>query len=145
LADLANIIGRVRSYLRDFPQKNIILSYAQESSDADIVDAIQRTIDMFNMTPPYTSVFTVETFPNDSLLVIGAVIEVLKSAQIGYARNRLPFSDAGISVNFDEQTALYNQLIQTLEPGYEAMKSNFKAALNLESAYGILSRWDYNG
>jgi hypothetical protein len=145
LPDLGNIISRTRAYLRDYPQNNIILSYTQESSDSDIADALQRAVDTFNMTPPYNVNYTVATFPNDSLLVMGTVIEVLKSAEIKYARNRLPFSDAGVSIEFDDQTSLYNSIIQSLEGEYIRIRNDYKMSTNLESAYGVLSRWEYYG
>ena len=144
MPDLGTIISRARLYLRDYPANNIILSFTQESSDADIADAVQRTIDNWNMSPPYLGNIDITSFPNDTLLVMGTVIEVLKSSQIKYARNRLPFSDAGVSVAFDDQTSLYNAIIQTLEPDYINVRNAFKYSQNLEAAYGILSRWTYN-
>lgn len=143
MANLVDIINRVRAYLRDYPENNVLLSNTQESSDADIADAVRRVIDIYNITPPYLPPVDINTFPNDSLLVMGTVIEILKSAQVKYARNKLTFNDAGISVSFDDQFNYYGMLIQEMEPDFMRAVDAFKTSQNLESCYGILARWNY--
>jgi hypothetical protein len=122
----------VRRFLRDFPERNRLIS-GSESDNTDLDLAILLTLDDFNFaTIPVIG----PTRPPLSLLVLGSALWVLKSAGIAQSRNFLNFSSGGISAVFSDKTAAYQSWVGVLERKYEAQKSEVKAFMNLAGAYG---------
>src|SRR5258708_22776774 len=92
--EVNNFIQQVRTFLRDYPETNRLIS-GVESSNRQIVWAMSDALDDFNTTPPFTY-FGVTDFPSKSLLIRGTVISLLESIGLLQTRNHLSFSDGGL-------------------------------------------------
>lgn len=147
----------VRLFMRDFSELNI-LTRGEESSDRMIAWASLDFCSDYNGTPPF-SMFGVEDFYSvglQSFAVRGTTISLLQSLMILYTRNRLPFSDGGISGVLNDQADMIMRMLSLLQSSYEQNKRMIKTAMNLQqllevnstglfSDYSVLSQFAYLG
>jgi hypothetical protein len=122
--------------MRDFAELNLLIR-GEESSDRMITWATMDFLSDFNGTPPFTT-FSLDdmlVYNLHSLAIRGTVISLLQSLMIFYARNHLPFSDGGLSVNINDKAPIIQSMLQLLQSAYEQNKRMVKTAINVE---GIL-------
>lgn len=134
----ADFLFKTREFIRDKPDLNALLD-SVETSDFLIEMARDLTIDDFNNTPPLIGSFQFSTFPSDHLLLMGTIIEILKSAGLLQSRNQLDYVEGGLSVQTSNKTPLYQSWISMLMQEYEQKKAMLKKSTNAESAYGGVS------
>lgn len=127
-------IEAVRYFMRDFAKLNLLIR-GQESSDRMIVWATQDFLSDFNGTPPFTGYSLAELASRNlqHLAVRGTVITLLQSVMILQIRNRIPYSDGGISVDVNDKAALIQSTLHLLQSAYEQNKRQVKTALNIEN------------
>lgn len=131
-------IEAVRTYLGDRPENNKIIPGFEVSRDA-IRLAVELTIDEFNTTPPFMS-FTLETFPNKTVIIHGAIVHCLIMAGIVQSRNYLQFSDGGISEILGDRAQQYQGWIQQITgsiKNYKQSAEEIKIAINMERGWGV--------
>lgn len=136
----------LRAFLRDDPVLNELLE-GKESSDGQMKQAILDSIEDWNTTQPPLTAITVENHPSPRLMIRGAAVEILDSAAIYYARNQLPYSDGGISVDDKNKMQLFHAKIAALSDGprgYEAKKVALKKTLNIAAGFGSIPS-EYSG
>jgi hypothetical protein len=97
-----------RKVLDNDPLKQILNSYKQEFSDDDLVGWIEESCYMINETEPQTG-YSIEQFPKTSLLLDGALMQMLEAKGLLHLRNQLSYNDAGFSVNLDDKSGAYAQ------------------------------------
>jgi hypothetical protein len=131
---LYEFVREVRMYLRDFAELNRLIT-GEESSDRMIAWAVMDALDDINNSPPLISKYTVENFPNRSLLLRGAVISLLESVGIMQTRNQLNFSDGGIQVSVSDKAPMIMQWLNFLKSSYEDKKTRWKIAVNIQQAF----------
>lgn len=139
----AQRVRDLRAYLRDDPLLNELLE-GKESTDGQLREAILDSIDDWNNTQPPLAFITVENHPSRRMLIRGAAIEILRSTAIYYARNQLPYSDGGISVDDKNKLGPYLSLIQDKANDYETKKINLKKSLNISLGFGQIPS-EYSG
>lgn len=143
--DRAVFLGQVRDYLRDFPELNALLD-GYETSDALLSLCADLAADDFSVTMPPVGQYTVETFPSLYLLLMGTVIQVLRSAGILQARNNLNYSDGGLTVATSDKAPIYMSYAQWLMQEYEKKKRSYKISINAAGGYGgIRSEYSFVG
>lgn len=128
-------IQSVRLFMRDFAQLNLLIR-GEESSDRMIAWATLDFISNFNGTPPFSSMTLDDmllSFSLQSFAVRGTTISLLQSLMIFYARNNLPFSDGGLSVNINDKTPLIQSMLQLFQAAFEQDKRMIKTAMNVNS------------
>ena len=130
------LVDAVRTFLRDFPEENRLLP-SVESSDPYIRLCIAMIVDDFNRTPPVTN-FRLNSFPSYYLLIIGSVIQVLRSAGLKYSRNRLNYNEGGVQVATSDKAGDYQSWIASFFNEYERKKRELKIAINLRQAFGSM-------
>tara|TARA_B100000131_G_scaffold166520_1_gene160974 strand:- start:228 stop:761 length:534 start_codon:yes stop_codon:yes gene_type:complete len=131
---LVNIIALIRAKLRDFPELNRLIE-GHETSDREIAFAIMEAIDDFNTTPPLIGSYSLENFPSTSLLIRGAIINVLESVGLLQTRNQMNYSDGqGVQVGVSDKTPMLMNWINLYTNQYEQKKFRLKQALNLGGA-----------
>jgi len=131
---VAQLISMVRAKLRDFPELNRLIE-GKETSDREIALALAEAVDDFNTTPPLIESYTIENFPSPSLLVRGALINVLESVGLLQTRNQMSYSDGqGIQVSISDKTPMLMQWLTLFMNQYEQKKLRLKKALNLKGA-----------
>ena len=132
--ELFALIGMVRAKMRDYPELNRLID-GRETSDREIAFAIVEAIDDFNNTPPLIQRFTVENFPSPSLLIRGAIVNVLESVGLLQTRNQMSYSDGqGVQVSVSDKAPILMNWIQLFVNQYEQKKFRLKQALNLRGA-----------
>ncbi|MEE9569435.1 MAG: hypothetical protein V3W37_08620 [Candidatus Binatia bacterium] len=138
--------AELRAFLRDDPVLNELLE-GKESTDGQLKTAILDSIEDWNTTQPPLAAIDIESHPSPRLMIRGAVIEILESAAIYYARNQLPYSDGGISVDDKNKLQLYQAKIASLSEGsrgYEAKKVALKKTTNIAAGFGSVPS-EYSG
>lgn len=126
---------RLRRFLRDDPKLNKLIR-ENESSDRQLCDALEDAVDDWNNTPPPIGKVTIETHPSTKWLIRGAAIEILTSAGILQSRNRLSYSDGGVSVTVSDKAGDYLTWIRELVQQYEEAKREIKKTINISMAWG---------
>lgn len=126
-------IQSVRLFMRDFSQLNLLIR-GEESSDRMIAWATMDFLSNFNGTPPF-SILSLDDlifgYNLNHFAVRGTVISLLQSLMMIYARNHLPFSDGGLSVNFNDKAPLIQSMLQLFQAAYEQDKRQIKTAINV--------------
>jgi len=110
-SNIALTIDALRYHLWDITTANNLINDQEYSNDMLII-ARQNVIDKYNATPPYYRSYTAETFPAKFVYPwkCGAAAEALRMAARRYARNELPYSAGGVSINDQNKAAVYMQL-----------------------------------
>lgn len=131
---IPEFIKYIRGFMRDNPYLNR-LTDGYESSDQDIMDAIEDAMDDFNQTPPFIGTFNLQCPPPKSIFKRGIVICLLESLGLLDTRNSLQFSDGGLNVNTDKTPAIQSW-IQLFTNKYEEKKIRWKTSVNIERSFG---------
>lgn len=127
----------VREFLRDFPDKNPLVD-GVEFSDAEAEKAIKRTISMANVVARPTS-YTVSSFPNDYVLLMGVCSYLLKSEATRQLRNEAMYQDGNIQpVGLDNKQQAYAALAAQFNQEFIQMLTAIKIQENLNS-FGSMS------
>jgi len=122
----------VREFLRDFPDKNPLVD-GVEFSDAEAEKAIKRTISMANVVARPTS-YTVSSFPNDYVLLMGVCSYLLKSEATRQLRNEAMYQDGNIQpVGLDNKQQAYAALAAQFNQEFIQMLTAIKIQENLNS------------
>src|SRR3972149_3273259 len=91
------MIAKTRSFIRDTAALNALLD-GQETSDTLIDFSVELTLDDFNTSPPLIGNFTLENHPSQSLVLLGTILWILKSAGLLQPRNKLDYASGGVTV-----------------------------------------------
>lgn len=141
---LDEYVSKLRRYLRDHSELNRLIERGEELGDEDLEFALEMAIDEFNTTPPPIGEFTLSGFPSDSLLMRGAATFALESAGILQSRNRLDYSDDGLTVRVSDKAQDYQSWIQSFTQKYFNRLRQIKIQKNMQNAYGGFGS-DYGG
>ena len=132
---LAGHVQEVRLFMRDYAMLNLLIR-GEESSDRMIAWATMDFLSNFNGTPPfsrYTLDDLIYSYNLNHLCLRGTVISLLQSVMFIYMRNHLPFSDGGMSVNFNDKAGIIQATLQLFQTAYEQDKRQVKTAINVAS------------
>jgi hypothetical protein len=135
LRTVEGLRGALRVYLRDFPDENRLLPEF-ETSDPMLDLAIILALDDFNTTPHVTG-YKLSNFPGLYLLLLGSLLQVLRSAGLLQSRNRLNYNEGGISVAVSDKAGDYQSWISSMFNEYERKKRELKIAINITGAFGM--------
>lgn len=128
----------MRLFTRDFSELNLLIR-GQESSDRMIAWATVDFLSGFNGTPPFTS-FSLDdlfSYQQQHLAVRGTVISLLQSLMIFYARNHLPYSDGGLSVNINDRAPIIQSMLQLMQSAYLQQLRMTKTAINIQGIMDV--------
>jgi hypothetical protein len=125
----------LRKFLRDIDELNKLLD-RKESSDNQLELALDMAIDDWNWTAPILQTWTYEDFPSPNMLIRAATIQVLTSAGILYSRNKLDYSDGGITVRVSDQAQEYLAWLNMIVNDYERKKLEIKKQMNIAAGWG---------
>lgn len=133
-------LDEVRRFMRDYPNKNILLDDV-EFSQADIEQGIVFVTSAYNTVTPLSSIDPTGWPQNlRYLLLLGLAWYLIKSATFLQLRNQATYQDGDIApIGIDDKFALYMSLWQSLKQEWDEMTKLAKTQMNLESMYGSLS------
>ena len=140
---LPDLIKNVRKFIKDFPKLNE-LKGIEESSDGDLALYAMMALDDYNMTPPLIAPSTFESFPSNSLLMLGTVCYALMSNGVLQHRNSISYQDGGQNVNVWDKGPAYMGNASMFAQLWESRKMALKRAINISNGYGIIQSADFN-
>lgn len=130
----------VRAFMRDYPNKNILLDDV-EFTQAEVDQALRYVTSLYNVVTPISSI-TVDGWPAGTqwIQLLGVSWYLVRSASFGQGRNQLTYQAGDIApVGIDDKFTLYQNLAQTLKMEWDTLVQEYKIQLNLESCYGSVS------
>lgn len=139
--------GQVSRFLRDVSDNNILLAEVQFTEE-DINDAMLFAASEFNAITPVTT-YTIDTFPNDWLFLMGTAAHLMQSESFLQLRNQATYSDGDVqNIGVDDKFTFYRQLAADLKAEWKTAAQKVKQQINMESGYDSLSsgyRYIYPG
>jgi hypothetical protein len=106
---MVTYVKRLRGKILDNdPLKQILNNYQEEFSDDQLSGWVTEAWYAINETEPQTN-YSLEQFPKTSLLLDGAVMQMLEAKGLLHLRNQVSYNDAGFSVNLDDKSGMYAQ------------------------------------
>lgn len=133
-------VDQVRRFMRDYPNKNILLEDV-EFSQEDVNQAITFVTSAYNVITPLTNI-TPDAWPagREYLLLLGVAWYLIKSGTFLQLRNQATYQDGDIApVGIDDKFPLYMALWQGLKQEWDELVKLSKTQDNLEAAYGTFS------
>lgn len=126
----SGIVADVRLFMRDFYDKNPLHADI-EFTDTEISEACRHAVDLANVIGRPTS-YTINDFPNNYVLMLGAAGHLAKSEAIRQLRNQSQFQDGNIQgVGMDEKYQYYMQLSQSLTSEFSGHVTQIKITSNI--------------
>ena len=126
----SGIVQDIRLFMRDFYDKNPLHADI-EFTDDEINAACRHAVDLANVLGRPTR-YTVSSFPNNYVLMLGAAGHLTKSEAIRQLRNQSQFQDGNIQgVGMDEKYQYYMQLSQSLTSEFSNHVTQIKITSNI--------------
>jgi hypothetical protein len=137
-------IPEIRLMLREVcPEQNFLLD-DYEFDDSQIVACMRLPIDEFNEKYQPKSNYTMATFPFRFHWLRATTGYLMDIASRGYARDHLPYTAGGVSVDDKNKFGVYANMGQQLLGEWRDFIKNTKLEMNIESGYGRLgSKYRY--
>jgi hypothetical protein len=127
----------VRLFIQDRSELNPLLLGVRFTPEM-IEQAMINTVDYYNlMNPPSGEMYTVETFPYRSLLLLGTASYLLRSGAINEAANSLSYAADGIQVNDKDKAQVFMSLSQNLQQDFKELAQQIKMNHNISQIYGV--------
>jgi hypothetical protein len=133
-------VDQVRRFMRDYPNRNILLDDVEYEQD-DVNQAIEMVTSAYNSITPL-SLISPQSWPPgfQYLLLLGITWYLIKSGTFLQLRNQATYQDGDIApIGIDDKFSLYMQYWQTLFAEWQSMVKEAKIQMNLDSSYGELS------
>jgi hypothetical protein len=127
----------VRLFLQDREELNPLLLGIRFTPEM-IEQAMVNTVDYYNlMNPPLGTMYSIESFPYRSLLLLGTAAYLLRSGAINEAANQLTYSADGIQVNDKDKAQIFMSLAQNLQQEFKELGQQIKMNQNIAQIYGV--------
>lgn len=121
--------------MKDFAHLNDLYE-DRMADDGNLLVCLEMAIDEFNNFSMPPTNFGLENFPSYACLVYGTVIHALISEAMLQMRNRLNYTDGGLTIADSDKAGDFMAAVQTLRTMYNQQKADLKMFLNVEGAYG---------
>lgn len=136
-----------RTEVYDFMgEKNVLDKQQIENTNAMVNRFFQRAIRDLNSGTPISR-YTMFDFPDEGLLIDGAVVFYLIANGLLQLRNQLDYNDSGLSIAMFNKTGLYQSWAQFFLSSYFSAKNEFKRGEIVRSPdngiVGIASEFGY--
>jgi len=133
-------VDQVRRFMRDYPNRNILLDDV-EFTQEDVEQAVIFVTSAYNAMTPISSIDP-EGWPAylRYLQLLGIAWYLIKSATFLQLRNQATYQDGDIApVGVDDKFSQYMNLWQALKAEWDEAVKAAKIQMNLESGYGSLA------
>lgn len=125
----------LRFFAMDRPESNTLIDQVKFSPE-DIEQAMINVVDRFNILPPPSSMYKVETFPSRALLCLGVWGWLLRGAAVGEAINNLAYSAGGVQVNDRDKAEIFTSLGEKFWQEFLETAKSIKLAQSINKVYG---------
>ena len=127
----------VRLFLQDREELNPLLLGVRFTPEM-IEQAMINTVDYYNlMNPPTGVMYSLETFPYRSLLLLGTASYLLRSGAINEAANQLSYAADGVQVNDKDKAQVFSSLAQSMQADFKELGQQIKMNQNIAQIYGV--------
>lgn len=126
-------IKAIRLFLNDNATLNRLIR-REESDDDHIRLAIIMALSEYDATDPVKHGYSVTSFPNVSMLINGAIVQILKMVGLLHARNKLSYSAGGLSINLFDKDGDYMRWIQMFLRDFETKSQKLQIQQNISEA-----------
>jgi hypothetical protein len=127
----------IRLFLQDRTELNPLILGIRFTPEM-IEQAMVNTVDYYNlMNPPTGVMYTLESFPFRSLLLLGASAYLLRSGSINEAANSLSYAADGVQVNDKDKAQIFSSLSQNLMQEFRELAQQIKLNHNIAQVYGV--------
>jgi hypothetical protein len=127
----------VRLFLQDRSELNPLLLGIRFTAEM-IEQAMINAVDYYNlMNPPTGIMYSIESFPYRSLLLLGTAAYLLRSGAINEAANSLSYAADGIQVNDKDKAQIFTSLSQALQQDFKELGQQIKMNQNISQIYGV--------
>jgi hypothetical protein len=128
----------IRLFIQDREEMNPLLLGIRFTPEM-IEQAMINTVDYYNlMNPPSGFMYTVETFPFRSLLLLGSAAYLLRSGAINEAANSLSYAADGVQINDKDKAQIFASLAQSLQEDFKELGQQIKINQNIAQIYGTV-------
>lgn len=134
-------IAEIRLMMRDVCGEQNVLLGDLEYDDSQIVACLRLPIDEFNEKYQPKTAFSTRTFPYRFHWMRAVCGYLLEIAGRGYARDHLPYSAGGVSVDDKNKAGPYMSMAQSLLLEWRTFIKERKVEMNIESSYGTLGSY----
>ena len=126
----SGIVPELRLFMRDFYDKNPLHADV-EFNDSELQAALKHAVNLANVVGRPTQ-WTVSTFPNDYVLLVGAASHLTKTEAMRQLRNQSQYQDGNIQgVGMDEKYQSYLQISQSLASEFSGHVGQIKVTSNM--------------
>jgi len=132
---MALTVDNIREYAKDKAELNILLDNTEQSSDVIIQTAMELTIPLYDVIQPISKT-TLETFPNDYLLLLGTLYHLCNTEAERQLRNHANYNAQGLNAGIDDKSQMYQQLASMYLTQFTSMSQALKQSLNIADAWG---------
>lgn len=120
------------------PEANTLLDDL-EFSDMMILNAVERSLDEWNETPPQLArKYDATNFPYREHLIKGAVGYLMESIAYRYIRNRMQYQASGLSLDSSDKGPQYLQLANMARTEWKTFIAAAKTAENMNETFGVI-------
>jgi hypothetical protein len=134
---MQNMILMARTYLLDREITNRLIGENLEYADDEIINATEIALMKINSMYVPKTAYTVDTIPDDHLLLLGVVTTLLLSKIQSKTRNYMTVNDGGVMTNREGNIEQYKEMYRTVSAEYERLLMNFKIELNIRQGFGV--------
>lgn len=127
----------VRLFLQDRQELNPLILGVRFTPEM-IEQAMINTVDYYNLMNPPTGMYTLETFPYRSLLLLGSAAYLLRSGAINEAANNLSYAADGVQINDKDKAQIFMSLAQNLQEEFRELAQQIKINHNISQIYGTV-------
>lgn len=121
-------ISELQLMLSDDGSKNILNKKMPQYNETQLKFFLRRSLEDLNSGAPETN-YTLEQFPEDGLILMGAVIYSCIAEGLLQLRNQLDYNDAGLSLAMFNKTGGYQGWVGFLLQTWMNDKADFKKGL----------------
>lgn len=136
-------VAEIRMHMRDQDPKLNTLLDEYEFTEAEIMHAIRKPIDLWNEALPPVSPFTPSNFPYRYNWLEGTCAFLLKAAAHRLRRNILDYSAGGVSIQDQANYDRYEKIAQGMLDQYKEWVSERKTAINFNLGFSSLGGIGY--
>lgn len=125
----------LRMFAMDRPELNTLVDSVRFGPE-EIERAQIMVVDRFNILPPPSSFYSVESFPSASLLILGVWGWLLRGAAIGESSNNFSYSVAGVQINDRDKAEVFANLGKMFWEEFIETATNIKLTQSINKVYG---------
>ena len=129
MGEPSELVTSLRNMLADDDgNKNILNGKQEQYSDTKLQFFLDMAIRDINATSPITN-YTIDTCPDQNLIVFGGMVFCLIAEGILQIRNQLDYNDAGLSISMFNKSGGYQTWASFILQSYLMAKDQFKRSV----------------